>query len=245
MADFNSAVQSDVRADRFEPVAAPLHTLFLLLVLTGIAAVGYLSVNRVAVAATGSRLRFYLPTMVWEWLAFGYIYWGLRRRGKSLQAIAGERWKSAATFFLDLGIACGFWLTSLVILAIVAHLVRSPGMQQAARNIAPRNLSEVAVWIVLSITAGICEETIFRGYLQRQFVAWTRNQMVGVVLSAVLFGLGHIYQGGRATIVIGVYGLLFGILAELRKNLRPGIITHAWHDSVSGVALHILSRRGG
>ena len=226
-----------------EAVAGPLHTLFLLGALTAIAAFGYSAVHRMTGAANTNRAALYLLTIAWEWAAVGYIYWGLRRRGKAFQAIAGERWKGAASVFIDIGIALAFWIVALLVLAVVARLVHSAGMQQAARNIAPRNLFETGVWILLSITAGICEETIFRGYLQRQFAAWTRNRPVGVLLSAALFGAGHIYQGGRATIVIGVYGLLFGILAELRKNLRPGMITHAWHDSISGLALHFLSRR--
>ena len=243
MADFDPAAKSAEQIDRFEPVAGPLHTMFLLLVLSAIALLGYSVVHRMSAAENPSRLRLYLPTLAWEWLVVGYIYWGLRRRGKSFQAIAGDRWKSAAAFFIDIAIAFGFWLTALVILGLVAYLVRAPGMQQAARNIAPRDPVESLVWVALSITAGICEETIFRGYLQKQFIAWTRSQAVGVVLSAVLFGAGHIYQGAKATIVIGTYGLLFGILAEFRKNLRPGMITHAWHDTISGLALRVLSKR--
>jgi membrane protease YdiL (CAAX protease family) len=61
--------------------------------------------------------------------------------------------------------------------------------------------------------------------LQRRFVAWTRSAPVGVILSAVLFGAGHIYQGPKAAVVIAVYSLMFGILAEVRQNLRPGIMS--------------------
>jgi hypothetical protein len=70
----------------------------------------------------------------------------------------------------------------------------------------------------------------FRGCCYR--IAWTRSAPIGVLLSAALFGAGHIYEGAMATVVIGVYGLMFGILAEARQNLRPGIIIHAWHDKV-------------
>lgn len=244
MSEASVTTHPEESVNRFEPVAGPIHTIVLLLALAAVGALGYFTIHRVAAAGNVGRLRFYLPTMVWEWLAVGYIYWGLRRRGKSFRHIAGERWKNAGAFFLDVAIAFGFWISALVILAIVAHLVRSPGMQQAARNVAPRDLFESLLWVALSITAGICEETIFRGYLQRQFVAWTRNQVVGVVLSAALFGAGHIYQGGRATIVIGVYGLLFGILAEARKNLRPGMMVHAWHDSFTGLAVEFLIKHG-
>ena len=42
--------------------------------------------------------------------------------------------------------------------------------------------------------------------------------------------------------VIAVYGLLFGILAEWRKSLRPGILTHAWHDVFTGVVASLLRK---
>lgn len=185
----------------------------------------------------------YLITMAWEWLLFFYIYWGLRRRGKSFRDIVGERWKSAADFFRDFGIAFGFWIAAVAILSLVASVVRAKGMAEAARLLAPHGLLESILWVAVSITAGICEETIFRGYLQRQFVAWTRSAPAGVLLSAVLFGAGHIYQGARATVVIAVYGLLFGILAEVRQNLRPGMMVHAWHDSITGLLIRFVPKR--
>jgi membrane protease YdiL (CAAX protease family) len=99
----------------------------------------------------------------------------------------------------------------------------------------PQSRLEIFLWILTAITAGICEEIIFRGYFQKQFCAWTGNVPAGVLLSAAVFGAGHIYQGWRPAIIIAVYGLLFGILAEMRKSLRPGMITHAWHDGFAGL----------
>ena len=227
---------------RFEPVAGSLHTAVLILILATVAALGYFSIHRPA-AGRPHRPLFYLTTMGWEWLVFGYVYWGVRRHGKFFKNIAGKSWKSAGNFFLDVAIAFGFWIAAIFILSVVASLLRATGMAEAARRLAPHGLFESLLWVALSVTAGICEETIFRGYLQRQFVAWTRSAPVGVILSAVLFGAGHIYQGPRATVVIGVYGLMFGILAEARKNLRPGMMTHAWHDAITGLLVRFLPNR--
>jgi len=55
-----------------------------------------------------------------------------------------------------------------------------------------------------------------------------------------VFGAGHIYQSGKAAIVITVYGVLFGLLAYWRGNLWPGMMAHAWHDTISGLALKII-----
>ncbi len=223
-----------------ETIAGPIHTILLIVVLTAVAFLGYLSTNQPAAAHPRNKLFFYLTTMAWEWLLVGYIYWGLRRRGKSFRNIAGKSWNSVGSFFLDFAIAFGFWIAAIVILAIVANAMHAAGMSEAARKLAPHGTLESVIWVALSITAGFCEETIFRGYLQRQFVAWTHSAPVGVILSAAMFGAGHIYQGGKATVVIGVYGLMFGILAEARKNLRPGIMVHAWHDAITGLIIRFV-----
>ena len=62
------------------------------------------------------------------------------------------------------------------------------------------------------------------------------------VLSGAIFGVCHIYQGVKAVVVITVYGVLFGILAQWRKSMRPGMMTHALHDTVSGLAVKLLPK---
>lgn len=240
MADAGVEVGRESPIARFEPVAGVVHTLVLLLLLAAVAVVGYFSIHRQSADHNPHRWVFYVTTMAWEWLVFGYIYWGLRRRGKSFRNIAGDRWKGASSFFLDIAIAFGFWIAALIILSLVARAVHATGMAETARILAPQNYLESIFWVALSVTAGICEETIFRGYLQRQLVAWTRSAPVGVILSALLFGAGHIYQGTKATVVIAVYGLLFGILAEARQNLRPGMVVHAWHDAITGLVVRFV-----
>jgi membrane protease YdiL (CAAX protease family) len=242
MTDAPIEASPETSIQRFEPVGGAVHTVFLLVVLGVVGAVGYFSVHRQDAVSHARRLFFYVTTMAWEWLLVGYVYWGLRRRGKSVRNIAGKSWTSATDFFIDIAIAFGFWIAAIFVLSIVARLVHATGMAEAARRLAPQSLFESILWIALSVTAGICEETIFRGYLQRQFVAWTRSAPAGVLLSAVLFGAGHVYQGAKATVVIGVYGLMFGILAEVRQNLRPGIMTHAWHDAITGLLVRFLPK---
>jgi hypothetical protein len=45
-------------------------------------------------------------------------------------------------------------------------------------------------------------------------------------------------------LLIAAYGAMFGVLARLRRGLRTGMIAHAWHDSISGVALVLLRHYG-
>jgi membrane protease YdiL (CAAX protease family) len=224
------------------PVAATLHTAVFLLILFGSAALMYVSASRMRTVEQPRRVVFYITTITWEWLLMGYVLFGVRRHGTSLWEVMGARWKNAKNVFRDMGIALLFWVLALIVLGAVAHLLHYERMGQNVRFLAPEGSTEIVLWIAVSLTAGVCEETIFRGYLQKQLIAWTGNAPAGVLLSAAAFGVGHIYQGAKATVVIGVYGLLFGILAQLRRSVRPGMMAHALHDTVSGLALRLLPK---
>jgi membrane protease YdiL (CAAX protease family) len=89
---------------------------------------------------------------------------------------------------------------------------------------------EGSLAIVVAISAGVCEEIVFRGYLQRQFRALTGSAPIAVLLQAVVFGVPHVYQGTRLAAMVCLYGILFGVLALWRRSLRPGILAHAWSD---------------
>src|SRR5262249_39037875 len=99
----------------------------------------------------------------------------------------------------------------------------------------PNGAAESALWVLLSISAGICEEFVFRGYLQRQLTAFTGHPSIGLLLQSAVFGIAHGYQGLRASLVVALYGALFTALALWRKSLRPGMMAHAWTDIAGGL----------
>ena len=192
-----------------------------------------------------SKLPQYLSTMAAEWVLVGVVFLGVRKRMKFRDLIGG-RWTNPEDVLLDIMIAAGFWLAAIVVLGAGAKLLhldqagKFESMRQQLGFLIPGTTLELLVWFCLSTTAGFCEEIIFRGYLQRQFAALTRSMVAGVLLSALVFGAAHGYEGGPRMLLIGVYGLMFGLLAWWRKSLRPGMIAHAWHDAISGAVLHML-----
>ncbi len=217
-----------------------LHTLVLLVVLLGGAGLMYFSAGELRAAEHPNRTGLYLSTAIWEWMLTAYVLWGVRRRGTPLEAVTGARWKSFLEFARDFGIAISFWFVALMVLGATAVALHFRGSKASVGFLAPRGWVQIALWILVCVTAGFCEETIFRGYLQKQFIAWSGSATAGVVASALVFGACHIYQGVKPAIVITVYGLMFGILAQWRKSLRPGMMTHALHDTVSGIAVSFL-----
>jgi uncharacterized protein len=222
------------------PVAGVLHTLVLLTILLGGAGLMYFSAGDLRAAGHPNRTALYLSTVIWEWGLTAYVLWGVRRHGTSLNEVTGAKWKSFLDFARDFGIAVSFWFAALMVLGATAVALHFRGTKESVGFLAPRGFAQIALWILVCATAGFCEETIFRGYLQKQFIAWSGNAAAGVLASALVFGACHIYQGVKSAIVITVYGLLFGVLAQWRKSLRPGMMTHALHDTVSGIAVGFL-----
>lgn len=193
----------------------------------------------------GSKLPQYLWGMTWEWILTGFVWLGIRKRF-TLRDIIGGRWASFEEFFFDVIIAAVFWVVATLVLAsgaVLMHLDQGDKMESMRRQLGfliPGTRLELAIWFCLSATAGFCEEFIFRGYLQLQFAAMTRSMFLGALLSAVVFGAAHGYEGRARMLLIGIFGLLFGLLAWWRRSLRPGMMAHAWHDALSGAVLRML-----
>jgi membrane protease YdiL (CAAX protease family) len=129
----------------------------------------------------------------------------------------------------------------------------SPQQQQAEAirelmELAPANGFEIAAWGFLCLIVGFSEELVFRGYLQSQGIALLHRIPITVLLTSLIFGAAHGYQGLRGMFIITVYGALFSVITLLRRNLFPGMVAHAWHDFATGLLLalvrsaHLLDR---
>lgn len=197
------------------------------------------------VLSHGSKLPQYAWGMAWEWILAGFVWLGVRKR-VSIRQVIGGRWKSFDDFMLDVLVAAMFWIVAAIVLGTGAKLLhldqgdKLDAMRRQLDFLVPGTRLELAVWFLLSSTAGICEEFIFRGYLQLQMAALTRSIFLGTILSAIVFGASHGYEGAPRMILIGIFGLMFGMLAWWRQSLRPGMIAHAWHDALSGALLRVL-----
>jgi membrane protease YdiL (CAAX protease family) len=231
----NPASQEVAPTGRATPVGPVWHTLLIVAILLGFA-VWQGQPQLAKGVKLPSRIVIYLSTAAYELFLLGLV-WLLRlsRYKLSLGEIVGGKWLRWRDFWRDVGIAILFWMAADGMLVALSLSLKFSGVE-AAKFLLPQTAAELGVFFVLACTAGFCEELIFRGYLQRQFTAWTGNVSAGVVLQAVVFGAAHLYQGGKAVLVLSIYGAMFGILAAWRKSLRPGMFQHAGEDAMSGLA---------
>lgn len=228
------------------PVASYLHTALIILLLVLVGAMS--GSNPEKFSGARSPVGIYLSTMIWLWLLFIFVAMGIKQKGNRIRDVIGPRIKGFDDLLMDVVIAGLFWFVAVGVLAGLGKLMGLAGgeavkdAQKMIQAMAPSGARQVALWIAVSISAGFVEEFVFRGYLQRQFLALTQRTWLAVILPSVVFAVGHLYQGTARAIVIGVFGSLFGVLAAWRKNLRPGMMAHAWHDIFTGLVMSFLKK---
>jgi uncharacterized protein len=236
----SAVARESVPEDRL--IASRLHTLIVLSAVTVWAYGAMLTAARFSTELDPNRARLFLFGIGEEWLMFALVLAGVLRARMPLSCVIGEPWRSPREILRDIGFAAAFWVAAIPALYLLKLLFHVTNLGAAVLTLLPRSALEITLWIIFSISAGVCEETIFRGYLQRQLSAMAGSRPAGMLLAAAAFGLVHLYQGWRMATVISLYGLMFGVFAYWRRSVRPGMIAHAWQDAMTGMLGALLLR---
>jgi uncharacterized protein len=223
-------------------IAAYWHTLLVLAAILAVTAYGIWAAHSGTYPAPGAERHIiadmYMPAIVYDWALLVLTWLGVRRT-IGLRGLIGGRWCNPKQAVLDVLLGVGFWAVWYVVERGVQFLL-GPAHHVSINYLFPQGSVEVAVWIFMALTSGFCEEIVFRGYLLKQFSAWTASVPIAVVMQAVLFGAGHSSLGVKQMVVIAVSGALFGLLAVWRNSLRPGMVAHAWADIFGGIIVRGL-----
>jgi membrane protease YdiL (CAAX protease family) len=181
-----------------------------------------------------ARLHHYRRGMINEWLAVGVVAiigWLADRTPSSIGLQRGPHYSDAVTQTAEVA----------AVLAISALLFRlgRPGVRQILRRqvrsfeaLLPRTTKEKATFALLAVTAGVCEEILFRGfgiaYLRWLWPAAPRNTVIA--LTAAAFGFAHLYQGARGVLLTGIIGAYLAWVTITTGSLLPAMVMHALLD---------------
>jgi len=138
-------------------------------------------------------------------------------------------WFSAITLII-----CGLFFAFLlyqIICYFVSEKYREETKEKCANSLGdslPRSKKEKTAWFGLSLSDGICEEIVLRGFLYFLLQAIFPNISIilVVVIASALFGIWHMDQGLQGSIRTAIYGALFGCLFLVTGSLIPGILLH-------------------
>jgi len=184
------------------------------------------------------RLSVYASTIAFQWLASVIILWRARSHGLSaaLLGVAVPKPALSATVSIVLAV-----LISINQFYSLRRLVTTPAetqgvLTQLALKLFPQDDVERMIFFALVMTVAVCEEFIYRGFVQRVFQDWSGGYVsAGVVGSAILFALAHLYQGWRGFITTSVVGMAFSCLRVLTNSLFPTVLGHFIADFSIGM----------
>jgi len=181
-----------------------------------------------------ARMRHYRRGIVGEWAAVGVILviGVLAGRGRSsIRLVSGHHVGSEAAVVAEVAALLG---ASALVFRFGGAAIQNALRRQARGFLAllPRGRQERLVFAGLAITAGICEELVFRGF-GIAYLRWlwpASPQWAVIAITAGAFGWVHLYQGPRGVILTGLVGAYLAWLVLSTGSLVPAMVIHALLD---------------
>jgi uncharacterized protein len=184
------------------------------------------------------RIRLYASTILFQWMLAAMVAWRAFARGLTLPqlGLAGGRLPSIflLTFLGATLIAVAHWM-NLRRMAGSSHPAAEK-LRAMAERLFPKSATETIFFTLLALTAGICEEFIFRGFVIAALFSAGLSGWAAVIVSSVMFGVAHLYQGKGGSVGTGILGVLFASVRIACGSIFPVVLWHAVLDVVAGVA---------
>lgn len=105
----------------------------------------------------------------------------------------------------------------------------------------PQDDRDLRTFFALSVTAGVVEELLYRGFALWALAQWM-PLWAAVLLSSAAFGLAHSYQGTSGMLRTGAIGLLFAVLFLASGSIWLPMLFHALFDVLQGEQIRELFR---
>lgn len=196
------------------------------------------------------RHELYNETLVLEWSAVGVllaIWWWLSRPFGWLGMNSSSGWGFAAgCVMLGVAVAALSYGIRIARRADNDERVRVRTTLGELTKFIPDSAATFRHYVLVSVTAGICEEIIYRGFLFWYLDAFLPLWAV-VLVSSVIFGLAHSYQGARGMARVTLIGIVFGGFYWLTGSIWLPILAHALLDILQGTMLmnYLRPQSGG
>ena len=192
--------------------------------------------SSIPAAVNGSpeqRFFFWLIAgVITEWLFVIGVWFLLKTRGLSFKDFGVWRVGTWSAWVLALALA---------ILSILSNLRLFPRMHvPVSYAFMPHGFHFFAA-LILGVTAGFCEEVLFRAFLMTQFAKAGYGKTIQVLIPGLAFGLSHAgYLNQGLLVWLGIalptafLGMLWGIAYLLgRRSLLPTIVAHFLNDATA------------
>ena len=185
-----------------------------------------------------ARRQFYVRGIVAAWIAVGIVavIGALAGRGLTSIRLSITHLKHGAPLLIVLyvGTAVVALGGSLVAIWRGSDTLIERFRRQLSRfvELLPRTRLERRTFAMVAVTAGICEEILYRGF-GVAYVRWldpSAGSTLLIVVIGIAFGVAHLYQGPRGVLLTGLIGGAFTWITLLTGTLVPAILIHVLVD---------------
>jgi membrane protease YdiL (CAAX protease family) len=183
------------------------------------------------------RLALYASTVAFQWLAAAVVLWRTHAHGIPPAQLGLGLARPSLT--LSVSVALALLILANQLLSLRRLAAKSAEIQgflpQLALKLLPQDDVERLAFLALVSTVALCEELIYRGFIQGAFQDWSGGvATAGVLASATFFALAHLYQGRRGLASTFSVGILFSLVRAWTGSLVPSMIAHFIADLVVG-----------
>jgi uncharacterized protein len=202
--------------------------------------------RRIAAGVPNARLNAYRRAAALQWAlaaATVLLWWREARPWRALGLVPAMDWR----FYVGLliaGVTLGLVLrqNGAVRRAKPARLEGLAPRLESVEMIVPRTAAEYRWFMLLSVTAGVCEELLYRGFLTWLVAAYV-GLVAAIVLVSIAFGLAHAYQGRKGIVKTGAVALVMSGIVVAGGWLVPAMVVHALIDVAGGVVGYAVLTR--
>jgi membrane protease YdiL (CAAX protease family) len=187
---------------------------------------------------TKERIALYATTIGFQWVLAIVVAWRALARGltPAEMGLSSSGWRKALLPGLAGAIVLGVlhWLNLRRVGKMDGPL--ADRMRSLAKRILPHSVVEMLPYFALGVTAGFCEEFLYRGFAMAALSNVGLPTWLVVLLTSLLFGLAHTYQGRSGIVGTSLLGMVLGGFRVLLGSILPLTVWHATVDVVAGIA---------
>jgi len=202
--------------------------------------------KQIAAGAPPNRVRLYQETLVLQWVAFAVVAaeWAMLGR-----PAADLGFTASSTLQISVGASVLALVTAYLVYAWqAAGKMTEEEKSTAAEGLGalvhflPQDDRDYRHFVGLSITAGIVEEFLYRGFAF-WYLAHFMPMWAVVLVSSIAFGLGHTYQGAGGAVRVALIGIAFGALYVLTGSIWLPMLAHVVLDILQGAGVLEILRQ--
>ncbi len=193
-----------------------------------------------------TRKSFYLSNSMVLWIitliVMAIWYWNGRSFGLMGFRLPGPGWVATA-----LTILMGLLYIADVVYSMLSpdELLKTQEQWESSVPFLPENYRELPAYTFMCLTAGVCEEIMYRGFLVNYFIDPMQGGFpwIAALFPSILFSIAHFYQGYKAMFKIFLLSLLFGLIFIFSKSLLFVVIIHFLIDLTGGILAITMKKK--